>query len=128
MLSADVAEWLLDQGLTGVFVEYLPDSPDAAIGIYTRAGRTPESREGLEYPQFQVLVRGGADPRSGNATAQTVYNLLHNLAPNGALVAGGEHVLLITAAQSPYHIGRDVKGRHEWSINFSCRVWNPERR
>lgn len=127
MLSADVVEWLAAQGFTSVFCEHMPEAPDAAVGVYTRAGRQPESREGLEYPAIQIVVRGGSDPRDGYATASAVYNLLHNLEPGGALVAGGEEVLLFAANQNPAHIGRDAKGRHEWSINFNAYVWNMSR-
>lgn len=119
MLSADVVEWLAGQGFANVFCEHLPEVPDAAIGVYTRAGRQPNANVEIEYSQIQILVRARADPRDGADVAQTVYNLLHKYAPNAALAAGGERVLLITAAQTPYHIGLDAKGRHEWSVNFS---------
>ncbi len=133
MLSAAVAEYLLGQALGTVYVEHLPEEPDDCAAVFSRSGMPPESRLGNETAAIQVLVRGSeTDPRQGYAHALAIYNCLHNLAPNAAIGTTSdnqEHVQLISANQSlPYHLGRDNKGRHEWSMNFTVRLWNPDRR
>lgn len=130
MISADLVEYLgTVDGLPSVYLEVLPETPDTCIGVYTRAGAAPSTAAGLERKAVQVLVRGTAqDGRASYTIAETIYNLLHRMTPNAAIVTGGEIVQQVMANNSgPYHIGRDAKGRHEWSINFTCWVWNPAR-
>jgi hypothetical protein len=130
MITADLVEYLgTVDGLPSVYCEVLPETPDTCIGVYTRAGAAPSTAAGLERKAVQVLVRGTAqDGRASYTIAETIYNLLHRMTPNAAIVTGGEIVQQIMANNSgPYHIGRDVKGRHEWSINFTVWVWNPAR-
>lgn len=133
MLSAAVAEWLQAQELGPVFVEHLPEVPDDCVAVYSRGGLTPETHVGLDRCGVQVLVRGaGGDPRPSYRLAMAVYNALHNLAPGAAIGTdpdNREMVQLVSANQSgPVSIGRDTKGRYEWSLNFTVRVWNPGRR
>jgi hypothetical protein len=130
MITADLVEYLgTVDGLPSVYLEVLPETPDTCIGVYTRAGAAPSTAAGLERKAVQVLVRGTAqDGRASYTIAETIYNLLHRMTPNAPIVTGGEIVQQVMANNSgPYHIGRDVKGRHEWSINFTVWVWNPAR-
>lgn len=129
MLSAEIAAYLDDLELGGAFfVERLPETPDAAVGIYTRQGAAPDTTVGLERHAIQLIVRGaGQDPTDGNTVALEIYNTLHGLRPNAALGDGETIIRQIMANHVPAHIGRDSKGRHEWSINFTVWVYNPER-
>ncbi len=113
-----------------VFLERLPDEPADAVAVYSRGGAAPDTLVGLERRGVQLIVRSGAtDPRTGFETAAAIYNELHGLVPNGPLVAGGSWVQQVMAGQSgPVAIGRDAKGRFEWSLNFTVWVWNPDRR
>lgn len=133
MLSAAVAEFLETQNISPVFVEHLPEDPDDCAAVFTRGGSAPLTRLGSETAAIQVIVRGAeSDPRDGFRFANDIYNCLHNLAPDAAIgttVANQERVQLVAAINSgPYRIGQDTKGRYEWSINFSVRLWNPDRR
>ncbi len=133
MLSAAIAEYLTNQGFDPVFVEHLPEEPSDCAAVYTRPGAPPLTRLGSETAAIQVLVRGSeSDPRAGYRLALDIYNCLHNLAPDapiGTTVANQERVQLVAAVNSgPYRLGQDTHGRYEWTINFSVRLWNPDRR
>lgn len=124
MLSDDVAQFVMGEFTlsgegAGVFLERLPDTPDRAVAIYTRGGGAPNANVDLRRHQVQVIVRdAGDDARGGYALAKLVYDLVHACAPNAPLAPESERVLLCRALQMPYGIGRDNKGRLEWTINF----------
>lgn len=129
MLSADIAAFLTAQAIPNVFVEHLPELAGTTVGVYSRAGRAPEIRARLEYPQIQIIVRGSTDsPVAAEDTARLIHDLLHGYAPDAPIAGGVETVLSISATQNPYNIGPDTKGRYEWSINFSLVTDNPNRR
>ena len=133
MLSAAVAEFLETQNFSPVFVEHLPEEPADCAAVFTRGGSAPLTRLGSENAAIQVIVRGSeSDPRAGYRLALDIYNCLHNLAPDAAIgttAANQERVQLVAAVNSgPYRLGQDTQGRYEWSINFSVRLWNPDRR
>lgn len=126
MIAAAFATWLEGESLGPAFVEHLPESPDVCAAVLTQTGPAPESRLGSEIAAIQVVVRGAsASPVPAYERAQAIYNGLHNLEPSNWDTDAD--ILLITANHTPAHIGRDAKGRHEYSLNFLVRVWNPER-
>lgn len=137
MLAAQLAQYLDDEGVgvfdetgaTGnIFIETLPDSPDEAIGIYSTGGPTPEGRHPYDNQTLQIIVRGTQDPRTAQATAQQIYDLLHTFR-DAAFVDGGVWVVGCHAMQSgPAHIGQDESRRHEYSLNIRLRTLNENRR
>jgi hypothetical protein len=71
----------------------------------------------FEYPRFQIVVRN-TDYETGAAKLREVRELLHDQL---AIELVNFYVLRIQAQQDGYPIGRDEKGRYEFSINFTAQ-------
>lgn len=151
MILTEIAKYLHNHGVcrfdetgdTGnTFIEKQPPSPDICVTLYTSPGTPGDSKNGYDTPGVQVLVRGTHDPRIAYDLAYDVYNRLHGFT-SGVLTAqyvtvdifgraemsqttdaDGTWVVSCLATQTPVHIGRDKKGRHEYSINFMLDIRN----
>ena len=120
-LDAQLASLTLD---TNLFVSRLPDAPDACVALLEGSGAQPVLNMGtlakVDNPTVQVRVRDVSYP-AGYAVVMAVFKALHGLSET-ELVSGGAVVKSAWAMQSPVHIGRDEKERHEWSLNLRV-VW-----
>ncbi|MBA9003733.1 minor capsid protein [Thermomonospora cellulosilytica] len=107
-----------------IFLAALPSSPDRCKAIALYGGGDADSRLAYDEPSLQVRCRGTTDPRTAEADAQQVYDALHGL---GMLtLPGGTWLQLMLAKQSgPVYIGRDVNGRHEWTVNLQAEISRP---
>lgn len=112
-------------GVNGdIFEEMLPDKPRDAVALMSTGGDEPEVRHPFDTRRFQVLVRGGVDPRPPKARAWAIYGALQGL--TGVTLADGTYVVGIGAVQAgPIRIGRDENNRHRFSLNFWARVHAP---
>lgn len=115
-----------------LFNTVVPEQPDMAIGLLERPGFRPfmtmtggglaESK--TDQPVFQLLVRGPQqDYTSAFTLAMACFKALEGVSET-TLVAGGATWHLIEALQSPAHLGRDEKQRHQYSQNFRAIVEN----
>lgn len=143
----DVAAYLITQGVgtalgTDVFVGRLPDpnpdNTDNIVGVFERPGAPPlmtltgmgaasvaPPEEKTSRPRMTVRVRH--DTYDGGRTM--IYNAFKALhgKTNTVLGAGTVTFNLISAVQSPTHIGLDEVQRHEWVVNFDCSIQDNNR-
>lgn len=121
MLTTEIANLLQAQAVgtpgTSIFEGYLPDDPDACLAIFDTGGLPPDRDLPVADPTFQVLVRSTSLPLV-RAKVDAVVTALHQLS-NESL--GGTHYYYIFLMGEPAHIGRDQKGRDEYSINFVAK-------
>ena len=112
-------------GVTGdTFIETMPDSPTNAVMLASFGGDEPDIRHPYDTRRFQVLVRGGVDPRPAKARAQAIYDALQGL--SGVTLADGTYVVAIGGVQSgPIRVGQDENNRHRFSLNFWVRLKAP---
>ncbi|MET9468488.1 minor capsid protein [Streptomyces sp. NPDC006544] len=111
-------------GTTGdLFIESMPPTPDAAVGLWLYGGEAPDTRNAYDTPRLQVRVRGGPDPRVSRARCWAIYSELHGLA--GLALADGTWLVLAAARATPAPMGPDSSGRHEHVINFDLDVSAP---
>lgn len=105
-----------------IFIEHLPDSPSSAIALMSTGGpEEPGVRHPFDTRSFQVLVRGGVDPRPAKTRAEAIYNALQGL--TGVTLDDGTYVVGIGAIQpGPIRVGQDQNNRHRFSLNFWARV------
>lgn len=132
MLTA-IAKHLASKGIvtwteTGigadVFIETMPDTPNNAVALMSTGGDEPNVRHPFDTRNFQVLIRGGADPRPPYAKTLEIYSELQGLA--GTTLDGGLYVVAIGAVQAgPIRVGPDQNNRHRYSLNFWARVHAP---
>jgi hypothetical protein len=102
-----------------IFVGSYPDDPDNMIALVGQIGSDMPNKNirDFEYPRFQVVVRN-TDFETGSGKLREVRELLHDQL---AVELVNFYVLRIQAQQDGYPIGRDEKGRYEFSINFTAQ-------
>jgi len=107
-------------GGTNLFKARLSDKPDNQVVIYATGGIEPDRYLPTADPTFQLYVRN-LSYANGWDICEELVQLLHQRT-NEELVVGGNYYYYIFLMNEPQHIGRDDKGRHEFSINFICKV------
>lgn len=135
-LSTELAQYLESRGVgnydaagtesepTNLFVEWMPDKPDVAAGLYIGSGPESSALQGEDTPNVMVRVRGTRDARTAMAFARQVYNTLHAL--GDTLLPGGTRLIYCLAVQSGFNrIGLDEAGRHLYTCNFRTMILNP---
>lgn len=135
MIAAAVAKILDDsiESLTfrpngaggNVFVDWMPDQPDIAVAVMTRPGSPNLTKLPGETVGVQVLVRH-TSTRAADDLADLIFDALA-CAPAQVLDDGGPDEVQVIGVTPGSHspIGRDVKERPEWSLNFTLRIHNP---
>lgn len=112
-----------------VFVATMPSSPDLAVAVMPAGGWTQPDFTPERIPTPQLLVRSARhDPRPGLNLAEQLLATLDGLDLVTLDKGGPDEVRLIgcTATQSaPAGLGPDDNDRHEYSLNFTCRIWVP---
>lgn len=118
-------------GLNGwrLVKSYMPDStalPDKLVAIIETAGMPSEARTEVDFPGFQVLVRGSALQRASSgysearSEAQSIKNDLHarGNGPLGTTSGSTQHYVGIWAQQDPFLVEYDAQGRPIIACNF----------
>jgi len=106
-----------------LFIESMPPTPDAAVGLWLYDGGEQDARNAYDTVRLQVRTRGGPDPRTSRTRAQAIYSELHGLA--GVELADGTWLVLAAAIGTPAPMGPDSNGRHEHVVNFALDVSAP---
>lgn len=116
-------------GVTGnLFVSTLPSGPDEALMAQPYGGISDQTLQPTAYPLMQFRARGGMDPRWPVDRLGDIYAVLAGLdstdLPDGD--GGQVHVVTCDPVQdSPFPLGQDDLGRHEFSQNYQCRIHHP---
>jgi len=105
---------------TDLFKSRQTESPNNQVVIYDTGGLEPDRYLPTADPTFQILVRN-TSYSAGQSIVDEIVEALHQK-ENIELVTGGTYFYYIFLFNSPAHIGRDDKGRHEFSINFVCKI------
>lgn len=112
-LPADVKTFLTS--VDNVYLGSMPDTPDNAVCIYATGGY-PRDLSGnmVEEPTVMLKVRN-TSYATGEALCDTINDLLHG--QNNKTVNTND-ILLIAAQGGVNDIGRDIKNRQEFTMNF----------
>ncbi len=137
MLLSELAQFLHNnnwgvydsEGVDGnIFISTTPNNPDTIIALYPTGGLISDVKLLYDKVSVQVWVRGTSNPSVGNSLAQNIYNELHGFY-NDCFVEEGFYIISVIGMQSsPIHVGQDVDGRHQYSINFHIEFKNNLRR
>jgi len=93
------------------------DQPDTQITIYDSPGEHPSPLWLLDYPYFQVMVRGSADGyQAARQKAQDCFDQLLGIVPQ--TFTGGDRIDGITNVGTVGFIGADQLNRPLFSSNF----------
>lgn len=139
MLAYALAHWLGQQadsslvwtpeGSGGsIYVDWHPDTPNKSVAIMTQPGQSTLSKLPGRRPGLQLIVRG--EPQKSRATLEWATSIgarLDCISHVDMGETGHEiHVVGITLLQdAPVPIGRDDKGRPEYTLNLACHTHNP---
>jgi hypothetical protein len=123
-VALEIAQYIEEQEYgtlgTDLFVDTLPDVSRDVIAVFNTGGSTPDIDLPIGSPNFEVLIRG--------ESAGTIYGKLSTIVEdlhqtyNEVLVTGGNHYYSILLSGEINTLGRDDKGRMEYSANFNCKV------
>lgn len=132
MIASAVAQYLdglgiVDYDPTGItgdtFIDLMPERSGTTIAIFDYPGPQPDALHGYDYPNVQVRVRAGRDPRVAKAKLMQVYAALHNL--HAVDLPGGIHAVSCWARQSgPAPLGPDGNGRYEFTQSYELHIRN----
>lgn len=116
-------------GTTGtLFIATMPSTPDLAVMLNPVGGLQQPDLTAERIPTPQFIVRSTPqDPRPGFALASRLLEVFDGLGA-GTLDPDGVALPIVgcTALQSaPVAMGMDDNRRHEWSLNFTLRIWQP---
>jgi hypothetical protein len=120
-LDANIAELTFSETSGGnMFIDDMPATQAAgplAVGVYGIGGYETDGSLPYNHGSFQVVVRGGKDPRVSRAMATRIYDQLQGLRTTE--LPGGVWVTFVLALQSaPIRLGPDELGNHKHSVNF----------
>ena len=119
-----VATYLQAQGIgtiaSTIFIGNMPDTPDNCIAVINTGGVAPSHYIPDHRPTFQILIRN-TDYEAGELKLNAIRTALHQYM-NDELVAGQTYTYYIFLNAEGGHIGKDVNGRDEWSVNFNCKT------
>lgn len=124
MILDDLVQHIHNQSIavrgTSLFKGYLPSEPDFCIGVLDTGGEAPEIDVPIRKPTFQIMLRH-TSYTAGKAKLEEIYTAFHGKA-NTQLVPDGTYFYYILAISNGGHIGRDERGRDEFSINFQTKT------
>ncbi len=119
-----VAEGVVTAIGTDLFLEYMPNTPNACLLLRQTPGRPPVGGFGtagirFEYPNVQVVARGVKDDeQTPRALAESAYT---KLAEVQAVALSGTNYLTVQPLQAPSGVlGDDELGRPRISFNCNC--------
>ena len=112
------------------YVENMPDTPDFAVCVYSRAGFPSTDLSGYESPELQVAVRGALGPAGPAHTLAEQIRRANRQTSRVTWAPGTDHAapLLTCDANEPHPVplGADVKGRLKWSVSFQLHLLTEE--
>lgn len=108
LVTTGAGDWKLMFG-------YLHDAPDRAVAIFEAPGGAPEQRWAIDYPDFQIQVRGKEnDYPAVRAKLQAIFDLLHagDVEINTTVSPpSGAFVYVYAVSSGPVPLGSDEKRR-----------------
>lgn len=124
MIIDDVRKYLIAESdsftTSNTKKSFMPDTPNNLVCLYDTGGAEPSRDIPTGDPTFQIIVRNESYA-AAHALAQEIVTLLHQKR-NLELVEGETYFYYIYLMGEAGHIGRDSKGRDEFSINFLCKI------
>ena len=125
-IGDQIMKYLDNQGYgtenVDLFLGFMPNGPDNCVVIYDEGAPSLDESSCLEVDLFglQILVRN-----TNYDTCHSIINAIHKeVAGFGGqtLIAGGDEISYVTVQTSPTSIGKDDKGRNQWTSHYYVRA------
>ena len=105
----DIATYLTANGFTNVFMNRMPDSPNAAIAFTNLGGTSTVKLDAFETSHVAFRIRDTTDAKA-EATARSLHSLF--AASPSSVMMGATWVVAVDAPNgSPSYANTDVKRR-----------------
>lgn len=119
MLLADIKTLLTDISPV-IFIAEIPDTPDNLLGVFFSGGYNPEwtlDSKAFDHPTFQVRIRD----KSALTAIERAEAVKDALDGQIDLTIGSTRYLSIFQQGDILPLGKDSKGRTEYSLNFAVK-------
>lgn len=103
---------------TNLFKGFMPETPDNCVAVMDTGGAEPDKDIPTGSPTFQILVRN-TDYKIGSDLINTIADLFHRRMNE---TIGTTYYYSIFLMGEAGCLGRDAKGRDEFSVNFLCHT------
>lgn len=126
MIANDFIKWLQAKGFgtvgTNLFDTFQPESPDNCVTAYDVDSPALSESSSLKVDMFglEVIVRN-SNTANGKAIAKNIHKAFMGFGGE-PLISGGDTISMIYTDQSPRGMGKDDKGRSEFTVVYDCRV------
>lgn len=126
MIADDFIRWLESKGFGTVGVDlfdtFQPESPDNCITAFDVDSPALSESSSLKVDMFglEVIVRN-TSTSNGKAIAKNIHKTFMGFGGE-PLISGGDTISMVFVDQSPRAIGKDDKGRTEFTVVYDCRV------
>lgn len=126
MIAEDLMNFLGNEGFgtvnTNLFLAFMPDSPNNCLIVRDMPAPNLSESDSLSVDMYtvQIITRN-----ENYITARDLLQSIHKRIVGfggESLVVGGDIVSYITINTQPTSIGKDEKGRNEWSGHYNLRV------
>lgn len=122
--SLDFGEWLPDAAGGTIYVNRVPDAPDALLSLFATGGfgDTGDFDEAHPNPTVQLRVRdtGAVGAETEAWALYDALNRLHNVT-----LDDGTHIIEARAMQEPTWLDRDTNRRTEYVFNVRFTIIRP---
>lgn len=128
MMSKSIATYLASSGLgvlgTSVFYAHVPDKDGPLLVVLDASAPAAGESNAYKVDNYGVqLWVKSANYDTGALLIERAHNLVAGV--TGVVTAGAQHINHTLVLSSPYHLGRDEKGRHDFIGNYIMRAEKP---
>ena len=128
-----MADFIEDAGLAGgstgwrLTWGHMPDDgvQHRVVCLYATGGFRPDAKIDLDYPGFQVRVRGSLNNHDeAHAKLSAIQRAIHphgGESPFPATIGGTDYRHVESDQSEPIPLGKDERGRFHFTLNFT--VW-----
>jgi hypothetical protein len=126
MIANDFIKWLQSKGFgvigDDLFDTFQPSSPDNCITAFDvdSPGLSESSSLKVDMCGLEIIVRNSSTA-NGKEIAKNIHKAFMGFGGE-SLIPGGDTISMIFIDQSPRGMGKDDKGRSEFTVVYDCRV------
>jgi Bacteriophage minor capsid protein len=96
-----------------------PDDPDMALAVFSLPGLPPSPfKAEASFPQFQIRVRSA--PAQPAPARLKIESILAELSGYSGTLDGTRYTHVFPLSSAPFPLGKDDRGRYEYTISFQC--------
>ncbi len=119
--------WAPNGTTSTIFAGWMPDTPDRSVAVMQQPGGASMDKLAGRTVGVQFIIRAKTN-REAVELAEYIAGQVDCLAHTTIAATTDDELIVIGATlqqDAPVPMGRDEKGRTEYSLNLSARIHNP---